>query len=179
MTTFPHDSQHPARRISRVAGLALAALALTLAIAGCRTDAQDRNYHFNNPLDPNIDTGTGTGTGTGQLVIVYVDSLSDIVVIGNTGVEDTAMDSWVLQNATVSGQPGFASYTFTGFTLARGQLVRVHSAVAPSGGDTSTDVYAGSSTPNWGPSAPDNSAILYNASNVAIFRCTIGDPCWP
>src|SRR5689334_3801353 len=74
------------------------ALVLAPALSGCQTNAQDENFNFNNPLDPNQDTGDGEGDGTGQLRIVEVNSDPDVVIITNEGTEDTDMSNWTLEN---------------------------------------------------------------------------------
>lgn len=171
MLSTPPNHRLRIRLRAAIAGLGI--VALVLVAAGCRTQAEDKNYNYNNSLDPHQDTSNGS-SGSGQVQIAYVDSLNDIVVLANTGTEDTDMNNWVLSNSDKS-----ATYTFSGFTLSASAIVRVHSASTPSGGDTSTDLYTGSTDPNWGPTTPNNEAILYNDSSVAIDQCTNGDACWP
>lgn len=139
-------------------------------LAGCRTDAQDKTYHFDNPNDPHPDTGTGTGTGTGQLVIAMVNTDPDVVAIVNQGTEPTDLSTWTLTNDDLS-----KVYTFSGFTLAAGNYVLVFSAT---GTDTSVYLYTGSSDPNWGPVSPNNVARLRNDSGTTINTCQSGNICW-
>src|SRR5690242_16942178 len=128
----------PMRR-GLVCGL-FAALVLASALSGCQTNAQDENFKFNNPLDPNQDTGDGSGDNTGQVVISSVDALNDIVQLVNTGTENTDMSGWTLENEDNSD-----SYAFSGFTLNAGDFVRVRS---DTGVDGTNDLYTGSALPN-------------------------------
>lgn len=147
----------------------LIGMAVALSLTGCRFDAQEQDYSYNNPLDPNPDTDE-EGDNTGQLVIVLVHTIDDIVVIVNTGIEDTDMDQWKLENENNS-----ASYTFSGFTLASGQFVRIHTS---NGTNTTTDLYTNTTTPNWGTTFPNTQAILRNDNGDAIDVCEDGETCW-
>lgn len=147
----------------------LIGMGLALSITGCRFDAQEQDYSYNNPLDPNQDTDE-EGEGTGQLIIAMVNTDPDVVVIVNEGVEDTDMTNWTLENDNATPD----KYTFSGFTLLAGKFVRVHST---SGTDSNTDLYS-TTAPNWGPSTPNNIARLKNGSGITIFTCQFGNACW-
>jgi hypothetical protein len=169
-----HPLPAESRRIlssRRHAGAAVLLLALFLAaLAGCRTDAQDQKFNFNNPLDPHIDTGGGNGANTGQIVIAQVNSDPDVVTIVNTGAEPTVMDNWTLENENNSAQ-----YKFSGFTLLRDAYVNVHTGT---GTDSSTEKYTNSTTPNWQSAFPNSQAILRNVSGDAIDTCASSEVCW-
>jgi hypothetical protein len=147
----------------------LAAAIAALFTPGCRMEAQDQNYHFNNPLDPDPDE-EGNGEGTGQLIIAMVNTDPDVVVIVNEGPEDTEISNWTLENDNTPAD----KYTFSAFTLLSSGFVRVHST---SGTDSDTDLYS-STAPNWGPSSPNDVARLKNNSGITIFTCQIGNACW-
>jgi hypothetical protein len=167
-------------RASRAGGFAVAVFALAIfatavATSGCRSEAQDRNFDFNNPNDPNQDTGVGAGAGTGQIVIASVDSDPGVVLLVNQGIENTDMSSWTLENDNAPPD----TYTFSGFTLIAGRFVRIHTEAGfNSGTSTATDIYTDPTALNWGITAPNNVARLKNGGGTTIFTCQVGNTCW-
>ncbi|MEE8394830.1 MAG: hypothetical protein V3S29_02165, partial [bacterium] len=99
-------------------GTALALVAMLL-FAGCLSDAADTCYPFTTT------TCDETSTGSSGVVIAYVTTLSEVVVLVNQGSLDQDLTNWTLE---VEGSSDPADiYTFGTFTLSAGHFVRLHS----------------------------------------------------
>lgn len=140
-------------------GTALALVAMLL-FAGCLSDAADTCYTFAN-------TTCEDGTGSGSVVIDYVSPAGDTVWLLNVGTLTQDLDGWQLEQEGGS----VANYTFSVFTLAVDEFVRIRSET---GTDTASDLF-------WDPGASwtsTDTAILKDDTATVVDTCTSGNTCW-
>ncbi|MCZ6730922.1 MAG: hypothetical protein O7C61_14570, partial [SAR324 cluster bacterium] len=102
-------------------------LLLPMLLGGCLDEANDKCFEFVSGVCEGAQSAN-TGTGVlGNVVIFYVDTLREVVILLNTGLENEDMTSWTLRNDTTTTIPNPDIFTFPAFTLAAGRAVRVHS----------------------------------------------------
>jgi Lamin Tail Domain len=142
--------------------LATILLALAIAGGGCRGIATSR-AEMTPP--PQVSTGARiTEAGVAKVVIdrecsTLGDASNEFVCLKNEDSAPADMSSWVLRN--VLGR----SFNFpTGFTLAPGQTVKVHTSA---GTDSATDLHWGYRVnPAWEKA---DKLTLHNRENVEVF----------
>lgn len=130
---------------------------LSFAAGGCLDDAANKDFDFDNPVDPTPDTSNAVG----ELKIAFVGTSSEIVVIVNQSDSTISLDGW-----TLTAQDSGDIYTFSSFSLSAGQFVRLHSG---DGSDDSNDLYwAGSD--HW--TSTIDTAELDNDEGTNIDACS-------
>ena len=102
---------------------------LLFATTGCLDDAANKDFKFNNPVDP---TPTNSDA-EGELKIAFVSTNDEVVVIVNQSDSTISLDGW-----TLTAQNSGDIYTFSSFSLQAGRFVRLHSG---DGSDDSNDLY--------------------------------------
>jgi hypothetical protein len=153
-------------RIWRIAVVGLALLLAAAALAGCLTEAEDKDFKFDNPND---NTPASGSSDTGSMSVAFVDEQSDVVLIANQTGEDQDMANWLVINAN-----GEAAYTFGEFTLSAGAIVRLHRDPGTDDGD---DLYEAGV--DWNSTAPDDEVDLQDGEGNFVDSCSRGDTCWP
>lgn len=139
---------------------------IVLVSAGCRGFASSRPSDAA-PQPSLASSARITGSGVAKIVIDrdcshLADAADEYVCLTNTDTAAADMSQWVLRN--VMGR----SYNFpSGFTLAAGQTVKVHTGA---GSNTATDLHwAYSVNPAWEKS---DKLTLHNNEDVEVFVST-------
>ncbi|MCZ6472726.1 MAG: hypothetical protein O6934_04735 [SAR324 cluster bacterium] len=152
-------------------------LLLPMLLGGCLDEANDKCFDFGSGVCEGAQSAN-TGTGAlGNVVIFYVDTLREVVILLNTGLENEDMTSWTLRNNTTTTTTQLNDiFTFPAFTLAASRAVRVHSAP---GIDDADDLHWPDDLldppPHWGP---NDSALLSDDNGDPIDICEDGETCW-
>jgi hypothetical protein len=136
----------------------LALVAAVLALSGCLQDARnaDKDFTFNNPVDP-------TQISVSGVTIALISPSNSVALIVNASGASQDMTGWTLVNQTL-----VTTYTFPSFPLGASAFVRVHFGA---GADTSVDLFSGIA---W---SPGNIAVLSNAVPTQVSTCQVGTTC--
>ena len=169
MQTGPKDGAGRARR------LMLVILAAAALLGGCLQSAEDQCFTFDNTSDANASSvcaggeSSSSDSSSGNVAIVQVSTVSDVVVISNSGLSDEDLTDWTLTNE-VSGDTADI-FTFPSFILGDGDFVRVHSIT---GTDDANDLYWDGGD-HWDTL---DSIAMKDETDLTIDTCGDGDTCW-
>ncbi|MCZ6558095.1 MAG: hypothetical protein O7A69_10000, partial [SAR324 cluster bacterium] len=91
-------------------------LLLPMLLGGCLDEANDKCFEFVSGVCEGAQSAN-TGTGAlGNVVIFYVDTLRDVVILHNNGLENEDMSGWTLSNDATTILTDI--FTFPTFTLS-------------------------------------------------------------
>ena len=149
--------------------LVLAVLAMPVLAGGCIEDAEDSEFVFNNPNDPEPGSTDDDDDSTGtEVAIIHVNIQGEVVVISNQGTLSVDLTGWTLKD----DEPVLdETYTFPAFELPQGGFARIHTEA---GNDVGNDLFWDGGD-HW--SAGDT-ALLSHSDGTLVSTCSDGDDCW-
>ena len=140
-----------------------AALALftCLTLFACAQTAADRDYNYDNPIDPGADP---------EVEILWVSDDRNVVILLSNETNIVQLSGWVLEN--IDDDSTSATYTFPSFQLDPGDVVYVRTT---SGTNDENNLYTGSDLTTW---ESDDVLILLDGAGREIDSCDDEDDCW-